>query len=104
MWFNKGCTSVLRRKPETKAEIPKEDWNRIISYRKLNGYSHLDCEEYCKKAPLLGVRVPRDDKPNYIMKAVGKPKNQRGGFGGIANHAGVGGYTRTVNGGACSPK
>lgn len=101
---SKGYTSVLRRTPETRDEIPKEDWERIISYRKLNGYNYLECEKYYAKAPLLGVRIPRDDKPSYIMKAVGKPKSQRGGFGGIANHAGVSGYTHTVNGGSCSPK
>ena len=61
--------------------------------------SKLDSSNTCDY-----VRVLRDDKPSYIMKAVGKPKNQHGGFGGIANHAGVSGYTYTVNGGSCSPK
>lgn len=101
---NRGYTSVLRKIPETKDVIPKEDWSRIISYRKLNGYSYLECEKYCKNAPLLGVRIPRDDKPSYIMKAVGRPQNQKGGFGGIANHAGVSGYIHTINSGSCSPK
>lgn len=103
-----GCTkcytSVLKRKPEEKNEIPKEDWGRIISYRRTNGYNYLECEKFYRNAPLLGVKIPRDEKPSYIMKSIGKPKNQRGGFGGIANHSGVSGNIHTISGGNCSPR
>lgn len=103
-----GCikcyTSILKHPPKSLSEIPKEDWKRIIDYRKLNGYNYTECEKMYRAAPVLGNRIPEDDKPSYFMKGLAKPKNQRGGFGGIANHAGVSGYTRTMNGGSCTPK
>ena len=103
-----GCTkcytSVLRQIPRSLSKIPKEDWKRIIDYRKLNGYNYTDYENLYRIAPTLGVRIPRDDKPSYVMKGLAKPKNQKGGFGGIANHAGVSRYTRTTKGGLCTPK
>lgn len=86
------------------SKIPKKDWKRIIDYRKLNGYNYNDYENLYRFASSVGVRIPRDDKPSYVMKGLAKPKSQRGGFGGIANHVGVSGYTRTVNGGSCTPK
>ncbi len=100
----KGLTSVLRKKPENIKEIPKEDWIRIISYRKTNGYNYMECEKYYRVAKELGVRIPRDDKPSYVMKGLKPPRAQRGGFTGVANHAGVSGYVHSVNGGGCSPK
>lgn len=103
-----GCTkcytSVLREMPKSLSKIPKEDWKRIIDYRKLNGYNYTDYERLYCFAPSVDVPIPRDDKPSYVMKGLAKPKSQIGGFGGIANHAGVSGYTRTVNGGSCTPK
>jgi len=101
---NKCYTSVLKSEPKSRFEIPKEDWTRIILYRKTNGYDYSECEKIFAKAPLLGVKIPRDDKPSYLMKSLGKPKSKRGNFGGIANHAGASDYVRMVNGGACSPK
>lgn len=103
-----GCTkcltSVLRKQPLNLEGIPKEDWIRIISYRETNGYDYMKYEKYYKVARILGVRIPRDDKPSYVMKELRPPKAQRGGFTGIANHAGVSGYVHSVNGGGCVPK
>ena len=103
-----GCTkcytSVLRNAPKSLSKIPKEDWQRILDYRKLNGYNYTEYLELYRCAPLLGVRIPRDDKPSYVMKGLAKPKAQTGGFGGIANHAGISGHVRTINGGSCTPK
>lgn len=100
----KGYTSVLVQVPESLAMIPKEDWKRIFDYRKLNGYNCSKYEALYRRAPVLGVRIPIDDKPSYIMKSLRKPKSQRGGFGGIANHAGASRQTRTFSGGSCTPK
>lgn len=101
---NKCYTSVLRNQPSSLSQIPKEDWDRIISYKKLNGYSYAKYIPFYHTAPLLGVKIPKDDKPSYIMKGLAKPKNQRGGFGGIANHSGISGQVRTINSGTCIPK
>lgn len=95
---------MLRVPPLNLDNIPKEDWCRIISYRKTNGYDYVKYEAYSKAARELGVRVPRDDKPSYVMKGLRPPKAQRGGFTGAANHAGASGYVHKVNGGSCSPK
>lgn len=101
---NKGFTSVLKKCPISLNEIPREDWDRIISYRKTNGYNYSRYEKYYRVAKTLGVRIPRDDKPSYIMKGLRVPKAQRGGFTGVANHYGASGYLHNVNGGGCSPK
>ena len=101
---SKGLTSVLRKPPLNLSDIPKEDWSRIISYRKTNGYDYVKYEAYNKVAREFGVRIPRDDKPSYIMKGLRPPKAQRGGFTGVANHAGVSRHVHIVKGGSCSPK
>ena len=101
---SKGLISVLKKQPLSIPEIPKEDWARIISFRKLNGYGYEKCEKYFKTAKALGVKIPRDETPSYIMKGLRPPKSQRGGFIGVANHAGASHYVRSVNGGGCSPK
>lgn len=101
---NKGLTSVLRKKPEDISQIPKEDWKRIISYRKTNGYNYMEYEKYYRVAKEIGVNMPRDDRPSYVMKGLKAPKAQRGSFTGVANHAGVSEYVHSVNGGGCSPK
>ena len=100
----KGLISVMKNPPMTLKEVPNEDWCRIIPYRKNNGYEYIKYEVYYKVAKKLGVKIPRDDKPCYLMKGLRAPKAQRGGFTGVANHAGVLGYVHSINGGGCSPR
>lgn len=100
----KCCRSVLHSKPLSKKEIPVEDIVRMISYRKLNGYDVSILEKMFVNAPKLGVHIPMDEKPSYIMKRLRAPKAQRGGFCGICNHSGPGHNIRMINGGSCIPK
>lgn len=97
----KGMMSVLREGPVELEQIPYEDLVRVVEYRKVNGFSYEKYEKLLKSAPRLGVRIPRDEKPLYGLK---KPRNQTGGYGGIANHAGISGHVHSVPGGGVSPR
>ncbi|MBR2256472.1 MAG: hypothetical protein IJ899_03835 [Blautia sp.] len=74
---------------------------RVVEYRKINCFSYKTYEKWLKIVPRLGARISRDEKPLYGLK---KPRNQTGGYGGIANHAGISGYVHTVPGGGISPR
>ena len=94
-------TSVLREAPTELEQIPYEDLVRVVEYRKVNGFSYEKYGKLLKSVTRLGVRIPRDEKPLYGLK---KPRNQTGGYGGIANHAGISGYVHSVPGGGVSPR
>lgn len=100
----KCCKSVLKKKPSNANEIPWEDMIRIVEYRQLNGYNSATFENLLKRAKKLGVCIPKDEKPNYIMKGLRKPRAQRQDFAGAANHAAPNNYIHFVNGGGCSSK
>ena len=97
----KGMISVLKSAPDVLNQIPYEDLVRAVEYRKVNGFSYEKYEKLLRSAPKLGLRIPRDERPLYGLK---KPKNQTGGFGGIANHSGISGHVHSVSGGAVSPR